>query len=78
MTNETARNARIGWLARELAKHYGADGSTRACACTGLSGTCLDCASWWDAFLKQYANDDVEAMHNAYLVIKHAVYGRCK
>jgi len=61
--------ARTRIIATALARHYGYQiGYDGACACTGLSGTCLDCPSWWVMFLEKYDKRTVEKMHGAYLL----------
>ena len=59
---------KIKLLARLLAVHYGYDGSEMACACTGLSGVCLHCATWWKLFLTHWSAEQVGRIIGAYLV----------
>lgn len=59
---------KLSLLAKQLADHYGNDGTVRACACTGLSGVCLDCPLWWKLFLNCWSREKVERIIGAYLV----------
>ena len=62
------RERKINLLAKQLASYYGSDDLMQACACTGLSGVCLDCSLWWEMFLTHWSRKKVERMIRAYLV----------
>jgi hypothetical protein len=61
------RNQFAKLLAKQLARYYGSDiAPDRACACTGLSGNCLDCSMWWEQFLTVYTKSQIETMHDLF------------
>jgi hypothetical protein len=61
-------------IARQLAKFFATgDTGTRACACTGLSGVCVDCSLWWDMFLQAHTAKDVATMVDLYRLCKERI-----
>lgn len=65
--------SQVEHVSRLLARHYGYDeNNIRACACTGLSGVCIDCPRWWSMLLDKTDEQSMEEIFNLAVVATRA------